>query len=142
MNEKIKYLSLLVMLTFVVGQVQYAYATYFCTMKQMVVNSASIEMAATSSMGMTACDECAGTVQPKFAVQIVQGNCIQVQLAEKKIVDNFTDSGKYNLHPTASLVFIVVQDQCRQISRQNFIPVLRTDSPPLDIPTFQSNLRI
>lgn len=131
MTERIKYLSFLVLLTFLVGQVQYAYASYFCTMMDAPVSS--------PTMTMSMDDQFA---QRESGRQTVQASCMQMQLTEKKVVDNFTNTDKSISHFVGVVAVLHSQNEIGQLSNYNFVQFSRTDSPPLDIPTFNSNLRI
>ena len=141
MNERTKYLSFLVLLTFLIGQVQYAYASYFCTMKNAPVSSPAMTMSM-DDQSPTHCTECDAFEQPVSGQQILQMNCIQTQLTQKKVVDNFTNTDKSISHFVGIVAVLQSQDEINQLSNDNFVRFSRTDSPPLDIPTFNSNLRI
>ncbi len=83
-----------------------------------------------------------GFAQPVSSQQIVQASCMQVQLTEKKVVDNFTNTDKSFSHFVGIVAVLQSQDEISQLSNNNFVQFSRTDSPPLDITTFNSNLRI
>ncbi len=141
MNERIKYLNILVLLIFLVGQVQYAYASYFCTMKNAETSSPTMTMS-TDDESTVQFTERNGFAQPVSSQQIVQASCMQVQLTEKKVVDNFTNTDKSFSHFVGIVAVLQSQDEISQLSNNNFVQFSRTDSPPLDITTFNSNLRI
>lgn len=144
MNGKLKYLNLLVLLTFLVGQVQYAYASYFCTMKNAPVSSSSMLMSMDDCNDM-ACNGSGTFAQPEQVGQTVHGDCMQMRLSEKSTVDNFTSADKSISHFIGIVAFLSVHNgagndtQTLAISHQLFN---QTNSPPLDLPTLNSNLRI
>lgn len=141
-NEKIKYLNLFVLLAFLVGQVQYAYTFYFCTMKQMPVSAPSMATTSVADDADGICDECQGVIAQPHGLQLVEGNCVKVVTTEKSVVSNFTELAKFNSHIVTVFNFIQADGYAQQISRQSFILVFQANSPPLDIPTLNSNLRI
>jgi hypothetical protein len=139
-NDKIKYLNLFVLLTFLVGQVQYAYASYFCTMKQSPVESPVMMMASTSNQTADVCTQCSGVIPPQNGPQLIGGNCIKIVTSEKSVVSSFTDSVKLLSHFVTAFSFVPVSSyQPSAVSYQLF---RHSDSPPLDLPTLNSNLRI
>ncbi len=141
-NEKVKYLNLLVLLTFLVGQVQFAYASYFCTMKQAPVKSPVMAMASSSNETDDVCTQCSGVIPPQNRLQLVEGNCIKVVTAEKSVVSSFTDSVKMLSHFVIVFGFIpAMNGQHLAISNQ-LSAINNADPPPLDLPTLNSNLRI
>ncbi len=141
-NEKVKYLNLLVLLTFLVGQVQFAYASYFCTMKQAPVKSPVMAMASSSNETDDVCTQWSGVIPPQNRLQLVEGNCIKVVTAEKSVVSSFTDSVKMLSHFVIVFGFIpAMNGQHLAISNQ-LSAINNADPPPLDLPTLNSNLRI
>lgn len=141
-NDKVKYLNLLVLLTFLVGQVQFAYASYFCMMKQAPVKSPVMAMASSSNETDDVCTQCSGIIPPQNGLQLVAGNCIKVVTAEKSVVSSFTDSVKMLSHFVIVLGFIqAINGQHLAISNQ-LSATNNADPPPLDLPTLNSNLRI
>ena len=141
-NDKVKYLNLFVLLTFLVGQVQFAYASYFCTMKQAPVKSPVMAMISPGNETEDVCAQCSGVILPQHGPQLVEGNCIKVVTAEKSVVSSFTDSVKLLSH------IVIVFGSIAAISGQHLAisnrlsAINNADSPPLDLPTLNSNLRI
>ncbi len=140
MNDKVKYLNLLVLLTFLVGQVQFAYASYFCTMKQAPVKSPVMAMAPPTNETEDVCTQCSGMVPPQNEQQLAEGNCIKVVTAEKSVVSGFTDSVKLLSHLV--IAFSFVPPSSYQPSAVHYQLFSRNSSPPLDLPILNSNLRI
>jgi hypothetical protein len=143
MIGKLKYLNLLVLLTFLVGQVQYAYSSYFCTMKNAGISAAAADMKMDVPKE-NSCDECA--VMPQSVPptgQSLKSNCMERRVEQKMVVDNFTGSQEVVHHFVGNLFTF---DNLATIDNRLF--TLRhslftsTDSPPLDLPTVNSNLRI
>jgi hypothetical protein len=137
MSNKAKYLSLFVMLTFTVGQVQYAYSSYFCTMTHKTYGPA---MAAGSS-GDGSCSPTA-CVTPAHGQQLVDASCMQLRLAEKKVVDSFASPDKAPSHIVA--IVAILPGRLFSVEPATFITVAIQPCvfPPPDIPTLNSNLRI
>ena len=139
-NDKAKYLNLLVLLTFLVGHVQYAYASYFCTMKQAPVQSPAMTMTPPSNQTEDACTQCSDVIPPREGPQFVEGNCIKIVTAEKSVVSSFTDSVKLLNHFVTAYSFVPVLNY--QPSAINYQLFTHSNSPPLDLPILISNLRI
>ncbi|HUI28765.1 MAG TPA: hypothetical protein VLX91_01020 [Candidatus Acidoferrales bacterium] len=140
MPERLKYLNIIVLLTFLVGQVQYAYAWYFCTMNRAPVSSTSNVMMMDNS-NENSCAECG--VQQVSAEQSLKSNCMQARLQEKSVVDSFTSSQKLVQHFAQSIMLGHVSESFgNQLFPFNHKPFTSTDPPPLDIPTSSGNLRI
>ena len=140
MNDKVKYLNLIVLLTFLVGQVQFAYASYFCTMKQAAVKSPVMAMTSPGNETEDVCAQCSGVIPPQNGLQLVEGNCVKVVTAEKSVVSSFTDSAKLISHFVVAFNF--VPPSSYQLSAISHQLLSQSDSPPLDLPTLNSNLRI
>lgn len=142
MIEKVKYLNLFVLLAFLVGQVQYVYTFYFCTMKQMPARTPTMTMNSTNAMSGDICDECQGVITAQHGQQSFKDNCIKVVTSEKSVISNFTEWAKFSSHIVTAFNFIQPDSYAQQFSRQSFILVFQANSPPLDLPTLNSNLRI
>lgn len=139
-SSRAKYLSLLVILTFTVGQFQYAYSSYFCTMKHVTL---SLEDVIGTASGNSCASSCDGTLElpSEQGRQILGMNCMQYRLTEKKVVDTFTGQDKPQLH----IVGVMAVLPAMQIVSQSagvVITAVGSSSPPPDIPTINSNLRI
>ncbi len=139
-NDKVKYLNLFVLLTFLVGQVQFAYVSYFCTMKQAPVKSAVMAMASSSNETDVVCTQCSGMIPPQNQQQLAEGNCIKVITAEKSVVSGFTDSVKLLSHFVTTFSFVPLSSY--QPSAAQYQLSSLNSSPPLDLPILNSNLRI
>lgn len=101
MSNKTRYLSLLVMLTFTLGQVQYACSSYFCTMTHKTYSL--------TSCGASSSDESCGATMvtsPSRGPQFADAGCMQIRLAEKKVIDNFSAPDKAPSH-VVSIVAIL-----------------------------------
>lgn len=142
MSRAYKYLNLLVLSTFLVGQVQYAYSTYFCTMMQQPVSAPVMKMNMDTEAG-NACDQCQAVTPTHQSEQLRQGDCVQLTISQKSTLDNFTDSQKSVQH-FVSAAFI--SNSLSTVTTQllptscHLLPI--AVSPPLDLPTLNSNLRI
>ncbi|HQT92681.1 MAG TPA: hypothetical protein PL001_11720 [Candidatus Kryptobacter bacterium] len=142
MNERMKYLNLLVLLTFLVGQVQYAYASYFCTMMQRPVEAPTMVMSSMTSSSDNICDECQGVIPPVHGQQLAQGNCVKLIAADKSTVDSFAEWTKYHAQFVSMFNFVNPQVTTQQSAPQGFVSQFSFIPPPLDLPTLNSNLRI
>lgn len=140
MKDKAKYLNLFVLLTFLVGQVQFAYASYLCTMKHAPVKSPVMAMAAPSDETQDVCTQCSGVIPPQNGQQLVEGNCIKIVTAEKSVISSFTDSVKLLSHFVTSFNFVPASSS--HLSTISYQLIRHSNSPPLDLPTLNSNLRI
>ncbi len=141
MSRIVKYLNLLVLSTFMIGQVQYAYSTYFCTMMQQQVSAPVMKM----NMGTEAkntCDQCKAVTPDHQGEQLNQSDCIQSTTLQKSTLDNFTDSQKL-VHHFVPAAFI--SNSLSTVGSQLLLTtyhVLPTPvSPPSDLPILNSNLR-
>lgn len=140
MKAKSNYLSLLILLPFIVGQVQYAYTSYFCEMTGKI---ACPPCAPSSMAGSNDCDECTSVALPDYVGESFNSDCMQLNIEQKSVVDNFTSSQKVIHHfvvvSAVGLQATAASGQSQGFSEIVFIP---TDSPPPDLPTLNSSLRI
>lgn len=148
-----KFFNIAVTLTFIVGQVQYAYTAYFCNMKNVYVNSIKTEcevtMSATDQNGHdvntdSSCeakgDSSIPSYQGSFAQKITSSNCCSFKVISKNVVDNFTDFTNHLIilipaNPFAGSAFLTTTD---------FTPLtVQTIQPsPPNIITLEKNFRI
>ncbi len=141
--KRLKYLNILVLLTFLAGQVQFAYTSYFCTMEHKAVQKPALAMTASMDSDGDMCNECQSVIPQKQGQQLIGSNCIKVINLEKSTVSDFASSQKSIQH------FVSVSSMANQLSvissqlsPMSYEPSAGTDSPPLDLPTLNSNLRI
>lgn len=130
------------MLAFMVGQVQYAYSSYFCTMRQMSVKSPNMSMNMPTDRNGSSCGECQVAVPPQHAQQLIGSNCIKVISAEKSVVSSFAERAKFHSQVVIAFSFIQADEYARQPGHQSLISVPPINSPPLDLPILNNNLRI
>ncbi len=131
------------MLTFVVGQIQYAYSSYFCTMMQRQVKAPTMAMNPATATPSDVCDECQAVAMPaRHGVQLAQGDCMELVTSQKHTLDNFTEWSRYHAQFAASFSFVQMYDYTPQLVSQSFILASPANSPPLDLPILNSNLRI
>ena len=144
-----KYLNIFVLMTFLVGQIQFAYSSYYCTMKGSTVgffsSSGKNKSMSCESMGNEneSCDECAPMMDQLFSCETIQSNCMQVHVVQKMVVENFINVNKTSQHLsefTPACIFVSILSNnlftksCKIFS-SNY-------SPPIDTPTLLNNLRI
>lgn len=142
MNERMKYLNLFVLLAFTAGQVQYAYTSYFCTMEHKSVQRPTMTNASVTDNDGDACEECQGVIPQAHGQQLIESNCIKVIFSEKSTIDSFAEWGKIHSHFEIALGLIQTNVYTKAVSHQSFSVTSSTNSPPLDLPTLNSNLRI
>ena len=140
MKAKIKYLSLFLLLPFAAGQVQYASSSYFCT---MTAGNAPVTCSSSALDDLTDCDQCCSAIVVINTGPTLHSDCMKVRFEQKSIVDDFTGSQKviHNFHKVAvvSYPFPIMIDQVFNPGYKLFTSSV---SPPLDLPTVNSNLRI
>ena len=142
MKPKVKYLALLVTLTFIVGQVQFAYSSYFCSMKQVILKHVQTGMTCDAMSGDDMADMGTGVALSLRGQQLAAQNCMQLRLAEKKVVDTFTGSDMPEQHFVGAAVIIQPLEPGIPTSGANPSFICRNPSPPQDLPTLLNNLRI
>jgi hypothetical protein len=111
-------------------------------MKQMPVETPTMTMNSTDAMSGDICDECQGVITPQHGRPSIKDNCIKVVTSEKSVISNFAEWAKFNSHIVTAFNFIRADSYAQEFSRQSFILVFQVNSPPLDLLTFNSNLRI
>ncbi len=144
MSRLVKYLNLLVLSTFLVGQVQYAYSTYFCTMMQQRVNGPTVHMKSKTSNSEITCGQSQDVKSISNVVQLIQGDCIKLVTSKKSTLDSFTDLHKSVQHsvPAAIIIGNSLSTVAIQLLSASHYLLPAAVSPPLDILTLNSNLRI
>ncbi len=143
MSKTVKYLNLLVLLTFLVGQVQYAYSVYFCTMLQAPVPAPTMKMSSAEVGWGNTCDHCSSATQTLEGEQLAQVDCVRLITSQKSTLGSFTESQKLIQH-IMSVSFVgnrlLALIEKPLSTTCSLIPT--TSSPPSDISIFDSNLRI
>lgn len=140
MKNGTKYLSFLVVLMFVVGQIQYGYTTYFCTMMNEFLPSAPVMLS--SQYETDTCSQCDGVLAAQQSSQTFAPNCFQINSLQKDVISTFTAAGNHDLYVVNVAAPIVIHPQVAQTTLWSLTIAPATSSPPLDLPTFNSNLRI
>ncbi len=143
MSTRVKYFNFLVLSAFLVGQVQYAYSYYFCSMSKQQVSSPSMNMDMMDAASENMCDQCQAVTPIRDGAHLTQTDCVSLITSQKSTVDNFTDSHRLVQHFISAA--LVGSSLSTVASRLPFTAshVLPTAvSPPLDLPTLNSNLRI
>lgn len=143
MNDKHRYFYLFVLTAFLAGQVQYAYISYFCTEQHVPVAKPSVEMnSAQMSTGSKTCDECQGFIPAYHGQALAQTNCIQVRTLQKSTVGSFAELNKNHFSSSTTFVLSLTQSRRLPITSVSGEPISQGDSPPCDLPVFNSILRI
>ncbi len=137
------YLNLLILSTFLVGQVQYAYSSYFCTMTQQPVNAPTMKSAPSGLAPEAFCEKCQAVKPAQNGEQLNQGDCVKVITSEKSTLSSFTDSQKSIQHfaPIAFVINELSAISARPLHTTYYL-IPTAASPPLDISILNSNLRI
>ncbi len=120
-KDRMKYLNLLVLVAFAVGQVQYGYVSYFCTMEQKAVQRPTMSMTSPNVSDNDMCDECQGIIPSQHGQQLLESSCMKVVSMEKRTVDNFAEWAKFHTHVIAAFNFIQAVDYPQQIGHQSFV---------------------
>lgn len=141
MSRKTKYMSLFIVLAFTAGQVQYSYTSYFCTMLHMFLPSRSAALAM-HSMSHDVCTQCDAPLVTQAGNEELVPNCFVVNTIQKDVVSTFVGNSTSEIHAASALALKLPHPIIRYTSVQNE-PIVRTAlSPPLDLPTLNSNLLI
>lgn len=138
-----KFLSHLLILAFLSGQVQYAYTSLFCTHLQKPVGTPSLQVNRTEgNADPDMCEECQGVLPVRHKQVIEPKGCIEVRSGAKKVVDEFTDWNA-PLVPCSSPCYLQPTDASLQLTLlQGNSLVLGEELPPLELPPSNLVLRI
>lgn len=143
MNDRTKYLSLLILLTFTVGQVQYGHTTYFCTMLNLFLPSQSAAASMQEQGNRNdACYACQGTTSEVTGNPTIESNCFEVINLNKDVVSSFLGSTVPVVYKVCAFVLTLSQPQVSRSNSRGMFVAPAALSPPLDLPTLNSNLRI
>ncbi len=139
MNRPAKYLSLAILLTFMVGQVQYSYTSYFCNMLNRYIASPSASLTIHPRQHFDGCSECQAV---HVRNQVLEPNCFQVDTFQKDVVSNFVTPTNFEVHMAVAFVISLPQPVVQQATL-HIMSIPRTSlSPPLDLPTLNGSLLI
>jgi len=141
-NTRTKYLNALVLLTFLVGQVQYAYSSYFCSMKQTPVKSPIMAMNSLTDNSNGICRECQSVIPSRLGQLMIGSNCIKVIKAEKSVVSNFTQWAKFNSRVDLAFDLMPAFSNRQSSGASGYKLFTPANSPPIDLPILNNNLRI
>ncbi len=135
------YLNLVVILAFLVGQVRYERSSYYCTMMHNTVSASAV---GTSSRQLPCGCSCKASQRsrPLVGRQLTARGCIRIIKLHKKVVSNYTDSGKIRL-PFVLNVYLVSMDNgdlCPDT--HSFYAFFDGRSPPPDFIIVNRILRI
>ncbi len=144
MKNKFRYLRAFLTLAFVVGQIQCAYATCFCTERQSPVSMPRVVMnSPDTSSGSTICDECHGVITMEHGMSLESPSCILFTLHTKSVVSSFTNLETFSGHFEPIMLFhFISRGTCRTTLASNHLLFATTDSPPLPLHLTNLNLRI
>ncbi len=127
---------------FLVGQVQYACSSYFCTMMQRPVSAPAMTMdsKARSCEDLSNCTH--RIALPQYGLQLVENNCIKVVTSKKSVVSSFTDSAKLIGHFVTVLASIPALNGDQSAIGNPLIATNNAASPPQGLHILNCNLRI
>lgn len=140
MKNGTKNFSLMMVLMFVVGQIQYGYTTYFCTMLNEFVPSPAMTLAVQHEGD--ACGQCGGVFASHHENQTFEPNCFKINSVQKDVVSTFTSSSNPDSFSITTVAFIVPRLLFQQNVHWKFIVAPDAQSPPQDLLTFNRSLRI
>lgn len=138
-------LNLIVVLTLLTGQVEYAVSSYFCMMEKRVVSSTRMDA---SSSCISSSDECCMDRTPsdqESAREHLSGaDCCQVQVNSKMVTDSFIATNDLTSHIFSSHLVATVPtvQPGTQLGGTTFLGVIPVDSSPPAPPLTQAVLRI
>lgn len=138
-----KYLGLLVSIAFVVGQVQYAYAAYYCTMIHRQVDSQSeIAVSPEGRVSDQTCVLCDCTATTSRAQEKYEPDCVRVTVGHKDVVGNFQEPSVPNLIASGSSAVLQanIQTPSPALHSTRVVSSLISSSP--GISALNNNLRI
>ncbi len=142
MSKRAKYLSLLSMLAFLAGQVQYSYTTYFCRMLDAYVPAQTMALSVQAGHADDACVECDPLVAADSGHQIMVPNCFQINTLQKDVVSTFVGTSTVDLHPVTAIFAVLPPPVVQQAGMLHSFIFRTALSPPLDLPTLNSTLLI
>lgn len=138
-----RYLTLLLCLSFLVGQVPYAYATYYCTVEHKAVGMPSKEeRSSPKDLSTKICDACQGVLIIHRTEGVAKPNCLRVEKHKKDVTDSFAENGYATPHPLVCVVLIGCKQAGRSDGKRALLAFPRNASPPENIPLLGSSLRI
>lgn len=138
-----KYLGLLVSIALVVGQVQYAYAAYYCTMVHHRVDTQSeLAVSQEGHVSNQTCNVCDCTATSPSAQERYEPDCLRVTAGHKDVTNSFQETSLPNIDALGSPAVLPVETQTPCVALHSIMSVssLALSSP--GIPTINNNLRI
>lgn len=138
-----KYMGLVVSIALVIGQVQYAYAAYYCTMVHHQV-SIQTDIAAphVGHVSDQTCLECDCTGIPFSTQQRYEPDCLRLTIGHKDVVGSFQEPSASNLCVSGLAAALPVRTQIPSIALHSTMAVSGLVSSSPGIPALNNNLRI
>ncbi len=125
-----------------VGQVQYACVSYYCTMMQRPVSAPTMTMKLKTHSCEDLCNCDQRIPPPQNRQDLVGDNCIKIVNSTKSVVSSFTDSAKLISHFVTVLGFMPTLNGRQSAIGDQLSATNNAPSPPSDLPILNSNLRI
>lgn len=137
------YFVLLLCFSFLAGQVQYSYTTYYCSVEHAEVKEPVVEKAIPAGkLNNRICDECQGVEVFYHTVGVSKPSCLKVDRQKKDVVDAFVNEELVQFHPKIVFVTPPFNRAGRPILREAVMLLHHGTSPPENIPVPPINLRI
>ena len=136
------YLNLVVVLAFLVGQVQYSCSLYFCTMMNKRVTSSQTGSTSEPLPCCCPCNTAQGMSSSEHIQRIVASNCLRLIKSKKKVVSNFTSSGNSFRPIVGNMLSVSLDKSDLRSFTQGHLSIIDNKPPPLDLPIFNRILRI
>ena len=127
---------------FLVGQVQYACSSYFCTMTQKPVSAPTMTMKLKTHSCEDLCNCDQKTPPPQNRQDLVGDNCIKIVNYKKSVVSSFTGSAKLIGHFGSVLGFIPALNGHQSAIRNLLVATNDAASPSPGLHILNCNLRI
>ena len=125
-----------------VGQVQYACSSYFCTMTQKPVTAPTMAMKLKTHLCEDLCNCDQKILPPQNRQDLVGDNCIKIVNYKKSVVSSFTDSAKLIGHFVTVLASIPALNGDQSAIGNPLIATNNAASPPQGFHILNCNLRI
>ncbi len=125
-----------------VGQVQYACVSYFCTMTHRPVSTPTMTMKLKTHSCEDLCNCDQRIPPPQNRQDLVGDNCIKIVDYTKSVVSSFTDSAKLIGHFVTVLGFIPALNGHQSAIGNPLFATNNAASPPPGLHILNCNLRI
>ncbi len=130
-------------LAILVGQMQFAYTSYYCTVKHAVVKEPMVETAQSGMKpGQKVCDQCRGIEILYHGAGVSMPSCLRVERHKKDVTDSFVDAGSVQPNVISTAAILPGSQVSLLLATETPGPLPRSASPPELTHPFSTNLRI